>query len=295
MIDQNTRIVGIVGPTASGKSELGISLAQKFGGEIICADSRTLYRGMDIGTAKPGFDERKLVAHHMLDVANPNEPLSAGEFKRRAETAMAEIAARGKIAFIIGGSGLYIYGVIYDFRFPAGPRTSQRKNLESYSLDALVQKLRAADAQTAEEVDLKNKRRVVRALETIGQPRLREMKLGSNCLLVGLRVPEKELHTRIIRRSKQMLEAGLIDEVRKLVDKYGSDLEVMRSPGYFEVVQLLNGELSEEDTLELIALHTRQLAKRQMTWFKRNPEIRWFESSEDAEAAITEFLKRKEV
>jgi tRNA dimethylallyltransferase len=289
------KIIAIVGPTAAGKSGLAMALAGSFDGEIVCADSRTLLRGMDIGTAKPTQADRRRIPHHLLDIRNPDQPMSATEFKTQALEAIWDIAGRGKLPLLVGGSGLYVYSVLYDFQFPAGPRTGEREKLERRSLDELILELREVDPERAEEIDLKNKRRVIRALETVGQPRRRRRQLPANYLLLGLRPVESELHTRIVHRTGSMFETGLVAEVLRLVEVYGADLEVLRSPGYAEVIQLLRGEISAEEAQDLVALHTRQLAKRQVTWFKRNDEIRWLENAQSAEAVVQAFLQGKAV
>jgi tRNA dimethylallyltransferase len=283
-----SKMVAIVGPTAAGKSELALRLAEEFEGEIVCADSRTVYRGMDIGTAKPTVEERKRVGHYLLDVADPEENLSAAVFKVMAQQAIAQVRSRGKLPILVGGSGLYIYSVLYDFEFPAGPRTAQREELEKLPLSELVRRLEREDPDQAVEIDLKNARRVIRALETVGQPRLREMKLPPGVLLLGLRPAPEDLAAAIERRTEAMFELGLVEEVAGLIRRYGPALEVLGSPGYAETRHYLAGDIKVEEARALIILHTRQLVKRQLTWFKRNPEILWLEGSgsEVAEQAM---------
>ena len=285
-----TQVVAIVGPTCSGKTDLALGLAQRFGGEIVCADSRTLYREMDIGTAKPSAEQRRLVPHHLLDVAQPDQPVSAAEYKRLATAAIGDIAGRDKLPIMVGGSGLYMYSVAYDFQFPAGPRSQQREKLELEPLPVLVARLRRLDPERAGEIDLKNKRRVVRALETVGQPRLRQPILSKDWLLLGLRPTDDDLQSRIARRTQAMLSQGLVREVDSLTARYGVELEVLKSPGYAEISRYLNGQLTLAEAEELINLHTRQLARRQITWFKRNPDIQWLEGPEAAAPLVRQFL-----
>jgi tRNA dimethylallyltransferase len=273
--------VALVGPTASGKTDLAIELAEQFGGEIVCADSRTFYRGMDIGTAKPTLAQQARVPHHLLDVANPDDPISAAVFKALACAEIKQISARGQLPFLVGGSGLYAYGVIYDYMFPAGPRSQQRVELERLLLPELVARLEREDPERAAEIDVKNARRVVRALETIGQPRQMALKLSPNVLLLGVRQNSEILDARIEQRTDGMIEMGLLAEVTALVKRYGSDLEVFKSPGYGEIVEYLHGAITFDEARSLICLHTRQLVKRQLTWLKRNHEIQWLPDAEE--------------
>jgi tRNA dimethylallyltransferase len=246
---------------------------------------------MDIGTAKPSESDRRRVQHHLLDTSEPGQTVSAAEYKLWAQAAIRSVEARGHLSLLVGGSGLYVYSVLYDFQFPAGPRTQQRARLESQSLESLVGQLQQLDPERAGEIDLLNKRRVVRALETLGQPRQKRLSLGKDVLLLGLRLPTAQLERNIERRTTAMLKAGLVEEVRGLVRRYGNQLEVFRSPGYAEVIDYLDDKISLPETEQLINLHTRQLARRQITWFKRNPEIIWLEQPDEAQALVQRFLK----
>ena len=291
MIDPAIRLIAICGPTASGKSELALNLAEQFNGEIVCADSRTIYRGMDIGTAKPTFADQQRVPHHLLDIIDPNKTLSAGEFKRLAEEAISSIAARGKVPFLVGGSGLYLYGVVYDYQFPAGPDNELRRELETKSLAELVAQLEEEDPELANQIDLRNRRRVVRALETMGQPRLKQPHLPVNILLLGLRHEEASLNKNITQRTKHMFQIGLVKEVEELAAKYGQNRPALASPGYAETLSYSVGDIDLVDTEQLINVHTRQLVKRQLTWYRRNPEIRWLEDGSAAHALVADFLE----
>ncbi len=276
-----TKLVAIVGPTASGKTDLAVKVAQQFDGEIICGDSRTIYRGMDIGTAKPTKEQQDLVPHHMLDIIKPDQTFSAAEFKAAANQAIDDIRSRNKLPILVGGSGLYIYSVIYDYQFPAGPDNELRQQLQSKSIEELVEQLEGVDPRAADEIDLKNPRRVIRAIETAGQPKTKA-KLLAGTILIGLRPSDEELSRRIAQRTDKMLADGLEAEVKGLVDKYGPDLEALRSPGYAEVVEVLEAESYDFELPDLIDSHTHQLAKRQMTWFKRNHDTKWFDNTGEA-------------
>lgn len=281
MITTYNAIIALIGPTASGKTALGIELAKRHNGEILCADSRTIYTGMDIGTAKPNESERDGIVHHFLDLIVPEQSYSAQEFKLAAEVVIEDIIARDKTPIIVGGTGLYVYALLYDYTFPAGGRSQDRAVMESRELSDLVTELQIKDPQLALEIDLQNKRRVIRAIETAGLPRQKAMKLKSNIVLLGLSPEISILDTNITQRTKRMVQIGLVDEVRDLVKKYGSEIEVLRSPGYAEIITFLAGDISLEEAQRLIVLHTRQLVKRQLTWFKRNEEILWVETAQE--------------
>lgn len=288
------RLLAIVGPTASGKSDLAMCVARQFGGEIICADSRTIYCGMDIGTAKPNKADQAEVPHHLLDLINPGETFSAADFKTRAFKAISQIEARGNLPILVGGSGLYTYAVLYDYQFPAGANNHLRQQLQQLSIDQLVERLQALDPETAATIDLKNPRRVVRAIETAGQSKASH-KLRPDTVLVGLRPDQAALDVRIANRTEAMIKDGLITETKQLINQYGLDLEALKSPGYLEASQFIAGEIKEGEVKDLINLHTRQLTKRQITWFKRNPDIQWYESNEAAGEFISQQLKFKRV
>jgi tRNA dimethylallyltransferase len=286
----STPLIAIIGPTASGKSDLAMSVARKHGGEIIAADSRTIYRGMDIGTAKPTVADQAEIPHHLLDLVDPGQPYSAAEFKEAAEGEIKAITARGNLPIVVGGTGLYVYGLVYDYQFPAGADNDLRQELQQLSLSELVARLEREDPEMAEQIDLQNPRRVIRAIETARQPRRSEQHLKDGMLLVGLRPKSDELNKQIIQRTKAMQQIGLASEVAKLVEKYGSNCEAFRSPGYAEMIDYLDHKTTLAEAEDLINLHTRQLARRQLTWFKRNPEIRWFETAAEAEKEIDQFL-----
>lgn len=293
MITTKNDIIAIVGPTASGKTALAIDLAQRHNGEIICADSRTIYRGMDIGTAKPSIEEREGIIHHLLDIIEPNKSYSAQEFKVAAEELVEDISSRGKLPIIVGGTGLYVYALLYDYEFPAGGRSEERAAMEIRPLDDLVTELRDKDPELAADTDLQNKRRVIRGLETVGLPRHKAAQLKSNILLMGLRPDMTTLDTNITQRTERMFQIGLVEEVAEISTNYGSEIEVLRSPGYAEIIDFLAGRVALEEAKDLIALHTRQLVKRQLTWFKRNSEIKWVETAEMGISLSEEWLARE--
>ncbi len=283
---QKIKLLAIVGPTASGKTGLAISLAKKIGGEVICADSRTIYKGMDIGTAKPSSIEQDGIVHHALDLLNPDQAYSAVEFKALAQSLVGDIQSRGKIPIVVGGTGLYVWALLYDYLFPAGADNEQRRELEDKPLDELCKQLSVADPDAFKEVDLANKRRVIRAIETAGRPREKRRVPIEGAQIVGICPSMKMLEQRIQGRTHKMIQDGLIEEVKYLVGQYGDDVEPLRSVGYREVREYLAQEYDDNKMEQLISLHTRQLAKRQLTWFRRSKDIRWYDDAELAEKTL---------
>ena len=244
-------LVVIVGPTASGKSDLAMKIAEKHKGEIICADSRTVYRGMDIGTAKPSKEDQKRVRHHLLDILEPNEPFNVGRFKQLAEKTILDIEKRGKLPVMVGGTGLYIDSVIFDYQF-SGPGA---------------------------EKDEVNPRHLKKTGPT-SEPSMR-----SNTLVIGMDVEPEKLKTRIDKRIENMIENGLEQEVKRLSGFYGW-VEPITAVGYQEWRAYFEGQNDLNKTRELITIHTRQYAKRQRTWFKRGGHIYWVRDSASALAYL---------
>lgn len=274
----STPLVVIVGETASGKSALALELAEKFDGEIICADSWTVYRGFDIGTAKPTAEERARVPHHLLDVADPREGFSAVVFQQLARKAIADISARGKLPLLVGGTGLYIDSVIFDYGFLPPSNPALREELNTLSLEQVLARAEALGLDTT-GIDLRNKRRVIRLIENNGV-RPTKQALRPNTLLLGLQTPREELHERIERRVDAMLAAGLEAEAKRLAETYGWDAEPMKGIGYYQWRDYLEGHASLEATRAKIMKSTMDLAKRQRTWFKRNNSIQWLNNRE---------------
>ncbi|HXR50321.1 MAG TPA: tRNA (adenosine(37)-N6)-dimethylallyltransferase MiaA [Verrucomicrobiae bacterium] len=266
-------LVVLVGETASGKSALALEIAQKFEGEIICADSWTVRREVNIGTAKPSVDEQALVPHHLLDVVGPCEDFTAAVFKDLANQAIEGIVARGKLPILVGGTGLYIDGVVYDFGFlPAGDRGA-REELSVLSIAQLLQKIEALGIDVG-DVDTRNKRRLIRLIETNGaQPTKKTLR--PNTLILGLKVDRENLKERIEKRTDAMLEAGLEDEVRNLQERYGWGCEALKGVGYAQWKGYFEGTQILAETRQKIIKATADLAKRQRTWFRRNNSIHW--------------------
>jgi tRNA dimethylallyltransferase len=276
LVAKQPKLLVIVGETASGKSELALRLARQFDGEIICADSWTVRREVDIGTAKPTVQEQTLVPHHLLDVVGPDEDFTAAVFKRLANAAIDEIASRGKLPIMVGGTGLYIDGVIYDYRFlPAGNRV-ERQNLNNLDVKELLAKIESLGIEPG-DVDRRNKRRLIRLIETNGRvPSRSEMR--ENTLIVGLIVEHNVLEEKITKRVDSMLAAGLEDEVSSLAEHYGWDCEALKGVGYAQWQTYFLGTQTLPETRQKIIKASLDLAKRQRTWFKRNKSIQWFDT-----------------
>lgn len=275
-----SKLLVIVGPTASGKSALGLKLAETFDGEIINADSRAVYRYMDIGTAKPTKSDMLLIPHHLIGIKNPNEAYSAAEFKRDCLAAITDISDRGKFPIIIGGTGLYIDSVLFNYQFPSGDNKELRVKNEALSLDELVQKLKSIDPEASETVDLKNPRRVMRAIETAGLTRSKSEKMRPDTLVLGLVLSKLSIQKRISIRIQKMLSEGLIDEVRAVGEKFGWDDEAMTGPAYRSFRGVVDGSKSIDEAAKEFARRDWLLAKRQITWFKRNPAIYWLDADD---------------
>jgi tRNA dimethylallyltransferase len=263
----------IVGETASGKSSLALQLAQHFDGEIIGADSWTVRREVNIGTAKPTLAEQALVPHHLFDIVEPNKDFTAAVFKDLAQAAIDDIAARGKLPIMVGGTGLYIDGVLYDYGFlPAGDR-GDREHLNHLSNKQLLNKI-AAEGIELGDVDVRNKRRLIRLLETQGQ-RPTKQTLRDNTLILGLKTDRQVLEQRITERTDAMIAAGLETEVRGLVQRYGWGCEALKGVGYAQWQSYFEGQKTLEQVRLSIIKATMDLAKRQRTWLRRNKSIHW--------------------
>jgi len=286
-------LLALVGPTASGKTHIAVEIAEHFGAEIICADSMTVYHSMDVGTAKPTAGERARIPHHLLDVADPRAPFTVAEYQRLVREAIADIRSRGAVPMVVGGSGLYFRATVDDLNFPPSDPVV-RAQLETEDLDKLTRRLREQDPDSLQFIDLANRRRVVRALEVIeltGRPfsSFREdWERYTPVPVAGLAVSNDALAARIHARLRAMLAEGLLDEVRRLIAMGCRDaLTSSQAIAYREAIALLNGVMTEGEFLEESARATRRLARRQMSWFRRDPRIRWFEA-DDMERAASE-------
>jgi tRNA dimethylallyltransferase len=299
-------LILIVGPTAVGKTELSIQLAEKFSGEIVSADSRLFYRGMDIGTAKPSREEMARVPHHLIDIVNPDETLSLAVFQQKAQEVIAAIHRRGKLPFLVGGTGQYIRAVTEGWSPPeAAPNERLRKALERLKDEKdsawLHNKLRILDPEAADKIDARNFRRTIRALEVIFTTgkRFSDQRKRSETpyrlLTIGLIRPREELYRRVDARIELMFAGGLLDEVRGLLEKgYSPDLPSMSAIGYREAVRVVKGEWSEDQAKIEMRRQTRIFVRRQSNWFKESDsQIQWFhpQNRDEIEARLRNFIQ----
>jgi tRNA dimethylallyltransferase len=286
------KLIAVVGPTATGKTALAVALARAVDGEIVGADSRQVYRRMDIGTAKPTPEERALVPHHLLDVVGPDEPFSLAQYLELASTALEDIWARGRQPLLVGGSGQYVWALLEGWTVPRlAPQRELRRSLEERAArngaDALHRELARVDPQAAEGIDPRNVRRVIRALEVYqatGQPISfwqEKAPPSWETFIFGLTCPRDKLYGRIDARVDAMMETGLVDEVRGLLAMgYGRELASMSGIGYREACQYLAGELNLPAAVARIKTATHRLARQQATWFRHDdPRIRWMDVS----------------
>jgi tRNA dimethylallyltransferase len=269
-------LICVVGQTATGKSSLALRIAQQWNGEIICADSWTIRREVNIGTAKPSAEERKLIPYHLLDIVGPAEDFNAALFKTLANEAIDDIVSRGKLPLMVGGTGLYIDSVIYDYSFATVGNRHERELLDALTLPQLLKKIDDLAIELG-DVDIRNKRRLVRLIETNGaQPT--KNNLRDQTLLLGLRIDSNELKQRITDRLDAMLAAGLEDEVRQLSERYGWNCEALKGIGYAQWQEYFLGSENREQVRQKIIHATSNLAKRQHTWFQRNKSIQWLDT-----------------
>ena len=269
-------LIVIVGPTASGKTGLSIRMAKKFGGEIISADSRAIYRHMDVGTAKPTLEERQGIPHWGIDLIEPNTSFSAAEFKKYTQEKIEDIRMRGKIPILVGGTGLYVDAVIFDYDFSAASVDGKRRErLLSMSLDELHTYCKLNSVQLPE--NKLNKRYIVRAIEQGGINQSRRSQPIENSIIVGITTDRQTLRTRIEYRAEQIFELGVVEEATQLAQRYGWDSEAMTGNIYPLVRRHLEGEIDEEELKQKFIVSDWRLAKRQLTWLKRNKYIQWYD------------------
>ncbi len=275
------KIIAVVGPTASGKTKLAIEVAQKIGGEVVSADSRLVYRGFNIAAAKPTKEEMQGIKHHMIDITEPEYDYSAGEYYRDAKNVISEIYAKGKIPVVAGGTGLYIRILLENYNIPEVKTDYElREKLNLQTREELLDELKKYDKITYERILNSNKRRIVRALEIIkilNKP-LSELNITKEPEYeVQWLVPEMKsrdwLYDRINRRVDDMLKSGIVEETKYLLKKHGRIKNFVCTIGYKEILEYLDGKLSLEEASEKLKQHTRNYAKRQLTWFRKNPQL----------------------
>lgn len=287
------KVLAIVGPTAVGKTALSIELARRVDGEIVSADSRQIYRAMDIGTAKATPEEQAAAPHHLIDVVDPDEELTLAHYRRLAAEAIAEITARGRLPILVGGTGLYVRAVLEGWTVPeVPPQPELRRELEAWAEreghEALHQRLAEVDPAAAARIDARNVRRVIRALEVYhatGEPisaLQRKEPPAYHVFTIGLTMARPDLYRRIDERVDRMVAAGLVAEVRALLARgYSLELPAMSGLGYRQIGQHLRGEVSLEEAVALIKRHTRRFVRQQYNWFRlSDPSIHWADVSQ---------------
>ncbi len=283
-------LIVILGPTGSGKTALSLELAHRFNGEIIAADSRTVYVGMDIGTAKPTHAEMAHVPHHLIDVTTPDKPFNAYMFQQAASAAIRDISRRNRLPLVVGGTGLYIDALLYEFSFAGGmAEEATRSELSSRS----VKELQAEISRCGLEMpaDLLNPRRLIRVIERNGAPAGRGP-LRPNTVVLGLDIDREELRRKVERRVDGMVDNGLVAEVRCLAEAYGWEVPAMQAPAYKSFRKYIGGDATLDEAKQLFVQMDMQYAKRQKTWFKRDPTIHWISNMEEAVDIVTTFLNK---
>lgn len=297
------KVLIIVGPTASGKTKLGIEAAKRFNGEIISADSMQIYKYMNIGTAKPTFEEREGIPHHLIDIVEPNEKFSVAEFKNRAEKCIEDILKRGKLPIIVGGTGLYVNSLINTFDFMnTNENPELRKKLEEeakqYGNEILYERLKKIDPEVCNRIHLNDLKRIIRALEiyevtgkniTENQKNTKEISKKYDYIIVGLDTDREKLYERINLRVDIMLKEGLLDEVREIqyrLKEQGKTTS-MQAIGYKELIEVFEGRTTLEAAVEKVKKESRNYAKRQLTWFRRNKDIVWLEVMDSIENKLS--------
>lgn len=286
------KLLVIVGPTASGKTDLAVKLAHEFNGELIAADSRTVYKGMDIGTGKDLAHP-----HRLVDVVRPDQVMTLAQYKAKAVRAIRSALKDGKLPIVVGGTGLYVWAIVDNLLIPkVPPNRSMREQLEKKSLPDLMNLIASIDPSAAEKA-ANNKRRIIRALEVVassGEKFSQATRKGKplfDCLELGILMPREKLVKRIDKRVDGMIAAGLMDEVMALRKKlYAPDLPSMSGIGYAELNSVLEGRESMETAVERIKARTRQYARRQMTWFRRDSRIHWVKNSREATGMVKKWL-----
>ncbi|MGN5884110.1 tRNA (adenosine(37)-N6)-dimethylallyltransferase MiaA [Staphylococcus simulans] len=299
-------LVVIVGPTAVGKTELSIELAKAIDGEIISGDSMQVYKGMDIGTAKATADEMQNIPHYLIDILNPDQSFSAYDFKVRAEAQIKKIISKGKIPIIAGGTGLYIQSLIYDFPFdkeeisPEKAEEVRQKmtELETLSNEQLHNYLASFDAASSEDIHPNNRKRVLRAVEYYlktkkklsNRKKVQQYTENYDTLLIGVETSRKTMYQRINNRVDVMMNAGLLEEVQQLLEQGYSNCQSMQAIGYKELIPAINQDITIDQAVDKLKQHSRNYAKRQMTWFKNKMNVQWFDREKEPLPVILESI-----
>ena len=287
----SSKLIAIVGETASGKSGLAIEIAKLYDGEVLSADSRTIYKFMDVGTAKPTAEEMEGVPHYGFDLVEPNETYTAAQFKAYATDVIADIHGRDKLPIMVGGTGLYVDGVLFDYTFGVQSDKNERSQLDNKDVDELATIAQEKGIEVSSET-LKNKRHLIRLIERGGETE-RKNELFYNTLIIGVRMSKTKLRHRIEKRTELMFRKGLRKEYNELSSKYGTNWESFSGIGYREFRDSEGTDTSTSEVKRQIVKNTMGLAKKQRTWFKRNPNIHWVESPEEALELVSKFMDNK--
>lgn len=298
------KVIVICGPTASGKTSLSISLAKKINGEIVSCDSMQIYKEMDIGSAKPTVEEMQEIKHYLVDFVSPEKRYSVSEYKEDASKAIEEIINKGKTPIIVGGTGLYLNSLIYNIQYnemevDLNYRRELEKEAEEYGLEVLYNRAKEIDPEAMEKVSANDKKRITRVLEIYNATVRNKTELEKksrkevpyNYLIFGINMERSILYDRINKRVDIMLEQGLIEEVKNLINKYSNMPTAMQGLGYKEVKEFLDGNISKEEMIEKIKMETRRYAKRQITWFKRIENIIWLDGLNKTEENVNSIME----
>lgn len=302
---QKSQVIVIGGPTASGKTALAIELAKRCNGEIISADSMQIYQEMDIGTAKPSMEEREGIPHYLLDFVSPDQRYSVADYQKEARKTIKEILAKGKTPIVVGGTGLYIDSIIYEIEYPSIEfdelyREKLEKMAEKEGLELLYEQAKKIDPEAILKISPKDKKRILRILEiyhatgktkTEQEIESRKKELEYHYPMYVLNWDREILYERINRRVDNMIEQGLIDEVKKMKQKYQHFPTAMQGLGYKEVIEYLEGDLTKEEMIEKIKQETRRYAKRQLTWFRKNKQTIWLDGANDRQNNVMIILE----
>lgn len=298
------KVIVICGPTASGKTSLSISLAKKINGEIVSCDSMQIYKEMDIGSTKPTVEEMQEIKHYLVDFVSPEKRYSVSEYKEDASKAIEEIINKGKTPIIVGGTGLYLNSLIYNIQYnemevDLNYRRELEKEAEEYGLEVLYNRAKEIDPEAMEKVSANDKKRITRVLEIYNATGRNKTELEKksrkevpyNYLIFGINMERSILYDRINKRVDIMLEQGLIEEVKNLINKYSNMPTAMQGLGYKEVKEFLDGNISKEEMIEKIKMETRRYAKRQITWFKRIENIIWLDGLNKTEENVNSIME----
>ena len=299
------KVIVICGPTASGKTSLSIELAKKINGEIVSCDSMQIYKDMNIGTAKPTQEEMQGIKHYLIDFILPNERYSVADYKKDAKKAIKEIISKGKTPIVVGGTGLYIDSLIYeieyqDIKFDENYRKELEKNVEEKGLEYLYKKAKEIDPKAIEKISPNDKKRILRILEiyhmtgknkTQQEIESRKKEVEYDYHVYAIDWDREELYNRINKRVDIMIQQGLIEEVKNILEKYKEFPTAMQGLGYKEVVEYLEGKLTKDEMIEKIKMETRRYAKRQLTWFRKNKQTIWIKGRENLQNNIKIILE----